>query len=98
MNKTIPLVLASLSLCLAGSAFSADKPLKSVGVSVGDLANPFFVAIGRGAEETAKKINPAARVTTVSSKYDLNTQVGQIENFIGNKHFSFIPLTVGFVF
>jgi ribose transport system substrate-binding protein len=85
MNKTIPLLLASLSLCVAGSAFSADKPLKSVGVSVGDLANPFFVAIGKGAEETAKKINPAAKVTTVSSKYDLNTQVGQIENFIGNK-------------
>jgi ribose transport system substrate-binding protein len=71
---------------VAGSATAADKPLKSIGVSVGDLANPFFVAIGRGAEETAKKLGGAGvRVTTVSSKYDLNTQVDQIENFIANK-------------
>ena len=45
---------ATLLLSAACGAFAADKPLKSIGVSVGDLANPFFVAIGRGAEESAK--------------------------------------------
>jgi ribose transport system substrate-binding protein len=82
------LVAACSLLFLAGavsSACAADKPLKSVGVTLGDLANPFFVAIAKGAESGAHKINPDAKVTVVSSKYDLNTQVGQIENFIANK-------------
>jgi ribose transport system substrate-binding protein len=79
-------ITATLLLSAACGAFAADKPLKSIGVSVGDLANPFFVAIGRGAEESAKKLGgPGVKVTTVSSKYDLNTQVDQIENFIANK-------------
>lgn len=84
-KRMIPLLLASLSVLAVTSASAADKPLKSIGVSVGDLANPFFVAIGKGAEEAAKKINPNVKVTTLSTKYDLNTQVSQIENFIANK-------------
>ncbi|WP_018606606.1 ABC transporter substrate-binding protein [Uliginosibacterium gangwonense] len=84
-QRIIPLLLASLSVLAVTSASAADKPLKSIGVSVGDLANPFFVAIGKGAEEAAKKINPNVKVTTLSTKYDLNTQVSQIENFIANK-------------
>jgi len=79
------LALAAL-MALGGTAQAATKPLHSIGVTVGDLANPYFVAIGEGASETAKKIGgPDVKVTTVSSKYDLNTQVGQIENFIANK-------------
>lgn len=85
MKRTVPSLLASLMLCAVGSALAADKPLKAIGITVGDLANPFFVAIGKGAQDTASKITPGAKVTTVSSKYDLNTQVGQIENFIANK-------------
>ena len=85
MKRIIPALVASLCMVAAGTALAANKPLKSIGVSVGDLANPFFVAIGKGAEETAKKINPNVKVTTLSTKYDLNTQVGQIENFIANK-------------
>jgi ribose transport system substrate-binding protein len=76
---------AALTLAFPGAA-SAARPLKSVGVAVSDLANPYFVAIGKGALDAARKIaGPKVRVTTVSSKYDLNTQVGQIENFIANK-------------
>lgn len=84
-KKSISMLLLAAMLGVAGSAH-AEKPLKLVGVTVGDLANPFFVAIGKGAEESARKIGgPGVKVTTVSSKYDLNTQVGQIENFIANK-------------
>lgn len=84
------LALSSLAaaafVALAGSSSMAAKPLNSIGISVGDLANPFFVAIGQGASETAKKLGgPNVKITTVSSNYDLNTQVGQIENFISNK-------------
>ena len=85
MKRIIPVLLASMFMVGMTSASAAGKPLNSIGVSVGDLANPFFVAIGKGAEESAKKINPNVKVTTLSTKYDLNTQVSQIENFIANK-------------
>ena len=59
--------------------------LKSVAVTVGDLSNPFFVLMGRGAETEAKKIGGEdVRVTLVSSGYDLNQQFNQMENFIAS--------------
>ncbi|VTP62608.1 Uncharacterised protein [Leclercia adecarboxylata] len=52
-----PLVTA---LCagalLAASPFVQAKELKSIGVTVGDLANPFFVQITKGAELEARKL------------------------------------------
>ena len=86
----IRLVLGGLTAAAlvagAGSPSFGAKALKSIGVSVGDLANPYFVAIGEGADDEAKKLGGSGvKVTTVSSRYDLNTQVGQIENFIANK-------------
>lgn len=84
-KRIISASVAALVIGLSGSAYAA-KPLKSIGVTVGDLANPFFVAIGKGATDAARKISgDGVRVTTVSSKYDLNTQVGQVENFIASK-------------
>lgn len=60
-----------------------NTKLKSVAVTVGDLSNPFFVLMGRGAEAEAKKIGgETVRTTVVSSGYDLNQQFNQIENFI----------------
>lgn len=57
--------------------------LRSVGVTVGDLSNPFFVVMGQGAEKEAKKIGgDGVNVTVVSSGYDLNQQFNQIENFV----------------
>ena len=46
MKRIVPAVLASLSL-LAMAPASA-KELKAVGLTVGDMANPFFVAMGKG--------------------------------------------------
>nr|WP_026733996.1 ABC transporter substrate-binding protein [Fischerella sp. PCC 9605] len=60
-----------------------DSKLRSVAVTVGDLGNPFFVLMGRGAEAEAKKIGGKdVKVTVVSSGYDLNQQFNQMENFI----------------
>ena len=84
MKRIIPVLIASLSMVAMAGSVSA-KELKAVGLTVGDMANPFFVAMGKGTEEAAKKINPNVKVTALSTKYDLNTQVGQIENFIANK-------------
>lgn len=61
----------------------SSTSLNSVAVTVGDLGNPFFVLMGRGAQEEAKKVGgDNVRVTIVSSGYDLNQQFNQMENFI----------------
>ena len=78
-------VRASIALALGfamTAAQAAEKPLKSIGITVGSLGNPYFVTIVKGAEAKAKTINPNARVTAVSSDYDMNKQFTQIDNFI----------------
>jgi ribose transport system substrate-binding protein len=60
-----------------------DAKLDSIGVTVGDLSNPFFVVMAQGAEQAAKEIGGEdVRVTVVSSGYDLNQQFNQLENFV----------------
>jgi ribose transport system substrate-binding protein len=71
----------TLGFALQG-AHAADKQIKSIGVTVGSLGNPYFVTIVNGAEAKAKQLNPNAKVTAVSADYDLNKQFTQIDNFI----------------
>ncbi|WP_152044782.1 ABC transporter substrate-binding protein [Aureimonas psammosilenae] len=73
--------LGALSLGLAAAPASA-KDLEKIGISVGLLGNPFFVATIKGIEDRAKEINPNVQVTSVSADYDLNKQVSQIDSFI----------------
>ncbi|TNH08260.1 ABC transporter substrate-binding protein [Testudinibacter sp. TR-2022] len=74
------------AVMLAMTPFVQAKELKSIGVTVGDLANPFFVQIAKGAELKAKELaGDQVRVTLVSSGYDLGQQVAQIDNFIAAK-------------
>lgn len=79
MKRILMAAVAAAALC-AGTAQA--KELKSIGISLGSMGNPFFVALARGAEAEAKKINPNARVTAVGFDYDLNKQFTQIDNFI----------------
>lgn len=68
-------------LAFAGTFVDA-RPLKSVGLSVGDLGNPFFVQIAKGAEARARALGgPNVKFTAVSSGYDLNAQMNQLEDF-----------------
>lgn len=76
-----PLLLAGVALALA-AAPAAAKDLKAMGITVGSLGNPYFVALGKGATEAARKISPNVKVTIVSSDYDLNKQFTQIDDFI----------------
>lgn len=77
-NQTLALLAAG---ALMGAASAQE--LTSVGVSVGDLANPFFVQIGAGATAKARELGGEnVQVTVVSGNYDLNTQTSQIDNFI----------------
>ena len=81
MFKTILLAGAALTLLVG---YAEAKDLKSVGITVGSLGNPYFVALAKGAEAEAKAINPAVKVTTASADYDLNKQFTQIDNFISS--------------
>ncbi|QCR36944.1 ABC transporter substrate-binding protein [Nissabacter sp. SGAir0207] len=71
---------------LLAAPLAQAKELKSIGVTVGDLANPFFVQITKGVEKKARELaGDNVNVTLVSSGYDLGQQVGQIDNFIAAK-------------
>ncbi|HET9524004.1 MAG TPA: hypothetical protein VFO90_07215, partial [Terrimicrobiaceae bacterium] len=63
--KTYLFVLVGAAL--VGPLHAAEKELKSTAVTVGDLGNPFFVQIARGAETKAKEINPNVKFTSLSS-------------------------------
>ncbi|MCZ4255705.1 ABC transporter substrate-binding protein [Sulfitobacter sp. PR48] len=75
---------AAAAALLATGAAAQDKKLESIGISVGLLGNPFFVATIKGIEDRAREINPDVAVTSVSADYDLNKQVSQIDNFIAS--------------
>jgi ribose transport system substrate-binding protein len=79
MFKTVLMAGAALALTLGAAQ---AKELKSIGVSLGSMGNPFFVALANGATAQAKAINPNVKVTAVGFEYDLNKQVEQINNFI----------------
>lgn len=80
--KTIAKLLCGVALAAAVIAPASAKDLNKVGISVGLLGNPFFVATIKGIEDAAKKINPNVQVTSVSADYDLNKQVSQVDSFI----------------
>jgi ribose transport system substrate-binding protein len=80
-NMLKKLLLAGAALAL-GAHVAAAKELKSIGISLGSMGNPFFVALSKGAEFEAKKINPNVKITTVGYDYDLGKQNTQIDNFI----------------
>jgi ribose transport system substrate-binding protein len=75
------ILLAGAALALSVNVASA-KELKSIGISLGSLGNPFFIALKNGAEFEAKKINPDVKITTLGYDYDLGKQNTQIDNFI----------------
>jgi ribose transport system substrate-binding protein len=77
------LLLAGAAIALATGAASA-KELNSIGITLGTLGNPFFVALAAGAEAKAKEINPNVTVNTADANYDLNKQFNQIDNFIAS--------------
>lgn len=72
----------AMAAMMAGGA--AAQELNSIGISVGLLGNPFFVATINGIEDRAREINPDVQVTSVSADYDLNRQSSQIDNFIAS--------------
>ena len=75
------ILLAGAALALSAN-IAAAKELKSIGISLGSLGNPFFIALSKGAQFEAKKVNPNVKITTIGYDYDLGKQNTQIDNFI----------------
>jgi ribose transport system substrate-binding protein len=59
------------------------KRRRSTGLTVGTLANPFFVSMADGAKKAGEEMG--AKVIAESADYDLAKQTSQIENFITKK-------------
>ncbi len=76
------LLFTAVSILAVSASMASATELKSIGISLASLGNPFFVALATGAEAEAKKINPNVKVTTVGFEQDLNKQVDQIDSFI----------------
>ena len=77
------LLAAIATISLSGPAFAAD--LTSIGMTVGNLGNPFFLSMQKGAQAKANELAGGnVEVTAVSSDYDLNKQSTQIDN-LGQK-------------
>lgn len=75
------ILLAGAALMFGANVASA-RDLKSIGISLGSMGNPFFVALSKGAVFEAQKTNPNVKVTAVGFDYDLGKQNTQIDNFI----------------
>ena len=65
-------------------ASAADKVPVNVGITVGTLANPFFIPLVAGAKAAVMKANPKATSTVVGADYDLAKQSNQIDSFIAS--------------
>ena len=83
VKKTLFGGVALLGLAFAaGVAPASAKELNKIGISLGSMGNPFFVALAKGAEFEAKKTNPKVQVTALGYDYDIGKQFTQIDNFI----------------
>ena len=80
--RLISKLLIGTAMVAALAMPAAAKDLNKIGISVGLLGNPFFVATIKGIEDRAKEINPDVEVISVSADYDLNKQVSQVDSFI----------------
>lgn len=76
------LVSCAVSAVALGAVSASAKDLKSVGVTVVDLGNPFFGAIAKSIEAKVKAVAPDAKTLVVSGDYDLGKQSNQFDNFI----------------
>ncbi|MEH2121185.1 ABC transporter substrate-binding protein [Nostoc sp.] len=82
-NKTVnnSITNTATNTSLESQVSNPNRKLQTIGVALGDLGNPFYNAVQKGAEKEAQKIGGNIKVNAVSSAFDLNQQSNQIENF-----------------
>ena len=88
-TRWLPVLGISMALCAPGLSVSQDQapqPLRSIGISVADLGNPFFVELVEAATSRAQALNPnPVKVVVRSDAYDLTRQIRQLNDFIDRK-------------
>lgn len=78
-------IVAAMLICLSAETVQAAE-LTSIGVSVADLGNPFFVQIAKSITDRARELaGEKVKVIIRSSAYDLDRQRHQIHEFIQMK-------------
>ncbi|NVN44207.1 ABC transporter substrate-binding protein [Asaia siamensis] len=82
-RSKILLGMLALSTTLATPAARAEG-ISAVGVSVGSLGNPYFVALVKGATTQLKTTAPSASINALSADYDLNKQFSQMDSFVAS--------------
>lgn len=74
------LLLSACTTNASGGSGNGPKQIKTIGLTVQAISNPFFVAIQHGAEAEAKKIG--ATVLLEDANHDIGKQSDQIDDFI----------------
>ena len=79
MKKLVSLVLCVLMLAamVCTTAFADDKVV--IGMSISQLANPYFVSVMNGVQARAEELG--YEVIVVDAQYDVAKQVSDFENF-----------------
>lgn len=87
-QRRITILVALLSALLpvsiqAETVAAENSPPLTIGLSVSDLGNPYFLKLAEGAAAEARLHHPGVvNIQMVSSAYDENRQIRQIDDFI----------------
>ncbi len=89
LSVVLILVALILAACGGSTTTSGPKTIKTIGMTVQAISNPFFVAMLHGAQAEAKKIG--ASVLLEDANHDLGVQTNEMDDFI-QKHVDLILL------
>ncbi len=89
LSVVLVLVALILAACGGSTTTSGPKTIKTIGMTVQAISNPFFVAMLHGAQAEAKKIG--ASVLLEDANHDLGVQTNEMDDFI-QKHVDLILL------
>lgn len=77
--------LAALLIVGNLQAWGEARQLHTLALSISSPENPFYVALVKGAELEAKRINPAVKLTTRVNEYSVERQIRHIHEFIDQR-------------
>ncbi|RBP77994.1 monosaccharide ABC transporter substrate-binding protein (CUT2 family) [Marinomonas rhizomae] len=86
MPSILAISIVAVSLSPLVSQSSEPQPLKSIGISVADLGNPYFVQLVDTVSLKAEQLaGQPVKMIIRSDAYDWQRQIGQINDFIEQK-------------
>ncbi|MBU1468564.1 MAG: substrate-binding domain-containing protein, partial [Gammaproteobacteria bacterium] len=86
MPSLLAVSIVAVSLSPLASQSSEPQPLKSIGISVADLGNPYFVQLVDTVSSKAEELaGEPVKMLIRSDAYDWQRQIGQINDFIEQK-------------